>query len=271
MGDYFISSERLWNRAGSADAPAVLDVRRRAVFDADDAAIPGSLWCDPAAAVALARAWPATRPVVVSCAHGHQLSQGVAASLRADGRPAAVHDGGFAAWREAGLPVLRPSGLPQCAPGAASLWITRRRPKVDRVACPWLIRRFVDPRAAFLFVEPDQVLALADETGGIAFDIDGAPYSHDGARCSFDVLLACSGIADPALADLATIVRGADTARLDLAPQSAGLLAMALGLSALAGDDDRRALEAGMTLYDALYAWRRHAPGERHSWPAAAA
>jgi hypothetical protein len=144
-------------------------------------------------------------------------------------------------------------------------WVTRERPKVDRVACPWLIARFIDDAPEFLFVPPADVARVAAETGAVPFDVEGVELSHDGPLCSFDAFLARYGLRDPALDELATIVRGADTARLDLAPQCAGLLAISLGLSH-AFRDDREQLRHGFVLYDALYAWCRHARGETHAW-----
>ncbi|MGH7569227.1 MAG: chromate resistance protein ChrB domain-containing protein [Gemmatimonadales bacterium] len=144
-------------------------------------------------------------------------------------------------------------------------WITRERPKIDRVACPWLIIRFVDPEAVFHFVPPAQVRDQAQALGATPFDVDGVELSHDGPRCSFDAFLAKYQLGDPALAELAVIVRGADTARLDLAPQCAGLLAVSLGLSQLFRDD-RVMLRHGFVVYDALYAWARYAKSEAHSW-----
>ena len=144
-------------------------------------------------------------------------------------------------------------------------WITRARPKIDRIACPWLIRRFLDPAAEFLFVPPDEVVPIARATGAIPFDVEGVELSHDGPLCSFDALLATYALDDPALAELAVIVRGADTARLDLAPQAAGLLAISLGLSHNFADDHEQ-LAHGMVVYDALYAWSRHVRGETHTW-----
>mgnify|MGYP001186430199 CR=1 FL=1 len=144
-------------------------------------------------------------------------------------------------------------------------WITRARPKIDRVACPWLIRRFIDPAADFLFAAPDQVLTRAAETGAIPFDIEGVALSHDGPHCSFDAFLRDYHLTDPALAELAVIVRGADTNCLDLAPQCAGLLAISLGLSHIVADDLRQ-LEHGFVIYDALYAWCRNVRDEQHSW-----
>jgi hypothetical protein len=132
--------------------------------------------------------------------------------------------------------------------------VTRVRPKIDRIACPWLIRRFIDRDAEFYFVEPAYVLDVANELGAIAYDIDGVEMSHDGPLCTFDTLISRFGIRDPALEYLQLIVRGADTARLDLAPEAAGLLAVSLGISARSGGDDRAALACGFPVYDALYA-----------------
>jgi hypothetical protein len=144
-------------------------------------------------------------------------------------------------------------------------WITRARPKIDRVACPWLIARFIDSAPEFLFVPPDEVLGRAEETGATPFDVEGVELSHEGPLCSFDAFLAKYQLKDPALGDLATIVRGADTARLDLAPQCAGLLAISLGLSQLY-DDDHEQLQHGFVMYDALYAWLTKARSESHTW-----
>lgn len=144
-------------------------------------------------------------------------------------------------------------------------WITRERPKIDRVACPWLIARFIDPAPEFLFAPAGEVTRRAAETGAVPFDVEGVDLSHDGERCSFDAFLERYGLVDPALAELATIVRGADTARLDLAPECAGLLAVSLGLSRLFTDDHEQ-LRHGFLVYDALLAWLRQARDETHTW-----
>lgn len=144
-------------------------------------------------------------------------------------------------------------------------WITRERPKIDRVACPWLIERFIDSDAEFLFVPPDDVLRIAGEKAAIPFDVEGVELSHEGPLCSFDALLKRYSLKEPELSSLAVIVRGADTARPDLAPECAGLLAISLGLSQLYSDDHEQ-LEHGFIVYDALYAWLRHARDETHSW-----
>jgi hypothetical protein len=144
-------------------------------------------------------------------------------------------------------------------------WITRERPKIDRIACPWLILRFIDPKAEFLYVPAADVIRIAESTGATPFDVEGVELSHEGPLCSFDAILKKYGLADPALQDIATIVRGADTARLDLAPQAAGLLAISLGLSHNFKDDHEQ-LKHGLVLYDALYAWARHVRSETHTW-----
>ena len=150
--------------------------------------------------------------------------------------------------------------------------MTRRRPKIDRVACPWLIRRFIDADARILFVDPPEVPAVARRPAAFPFDIEGVELSHEGERCTFDTMLKLFGLeSEPSLARLALIVRGADTARPDLAPEAAGLHAVSLGLSALAGDDDHGLLRHGFIVYDALFAWLRFAADERHNWPAKAA
>ena len=144
-------------------------------------------------------------------------------------------------------------------------WITRERPKIDRVACPWLVARFIDKEAEFLFVPPGDVRKVAEQTGAIPYDVEGVELSHEGPLCSFDAFLAKYRLQDPSLLALAKIVRGADTARLDIAPQCAGLLAVSLGLSRLYTDDQEQ-LRYGFVIYDALYAWLREAPDETHTW-----
>lgn len=144
-------------------------------------------------------------------------------------------------------------------------WITRERPKIDRIACPWLITRFIDKQPEFLYVPTCDVLQVAQETGATPFDIPGAELSHQGESCSFNTFLKKYELTDPALHDLAIIVRGADTDRHDLAPQCAGLLSISLGLSHNFSDDHEM-LKHGLVMYDALYAWCCHARGEKHSW-----
>jgi len=145
-------------------------------------------------------------------------------------------------------------------------WVTRERPKIDRIACPWLIARFIDAAPEFLYVPAGDVLKVADATGAVPYDIPGVEMSHSGELCSFDAFLKKHALDDPALRQLAAIVRGADTSRLDLTPQSAGLYAMSLGLSHCFADDHEM-LRHGMVMYDALYAWCKSCQKETHNWP----
>ena len=159
--------------------------------------------------------------------------------------------------------VISSNSISQLLQHSNSRWVTRERPKIDRIACPWLIRRFIDPRAEFLYVPSAQVLAVAKAEQAIPYDVPDVQFSHRGELCSFDAFLADFAIDDPALAELALVVRGADTGTPPLTPQSPGLLAISLGLS-LNYADDHAMLEHGMVVYDALYAWIRSAPAEIH-------
>ena len=267
-----ITCEKLVKLIGTPKAPLLLDVRRDALRAADPRAIPGAV-AVPEQALSLPElpdlvARSVGRPVVVFCAEGHRLSQGVAAFLRAAGVQAEYLEGGQAAWTAAHLPLIDMTKLGTRDVQGRSLWVTRSRPKIDRIACPWLIRRFIDPAAQFLFVAPAEVAGVADRWGAVAFDIEGVFWSHRDELCTFDVLLAEFGLKTPALERLARIIRGADTARLDLAPEAAGLLAASLGLSRMFSDDLAQ-LEAGISLYDAFYRWARDATEEQHNWPAA--
>jgi rhodanese-related sulfurtransferase len=269
---FFISPTDLWSLVGTERALRIVDVRRREVYDSAPGLLPGAVWRDPAQAAQWMAECDRAQPIVFTCKAGHELSQTSAAQLRAQGHEARVLQGGYAGWSEAGLPLVSKAALDRIAPTRPSLWVTRRRPKIDRVACPWLILRFLDPDARILYVDPPEVPAVARESGAIAFDIEGVELSHDGPRCTFDTMLRLFGLeSEPSLARLALIVRGADTARPDLAPEAAGLHAVSLGLSALAGDDDHGMLRRGVLLYDALFAWLRFAAAERHNWPAKAA
>ena len=271
LASFTISPDDLWSLIGTAQAPQLIDVRRREVHDAAPGLIPTALW-RPAADIAWSSALDAARPVVLACRAGHEMSQMAAADLRTRGFDARILAGGYDAWTSAGRPLVAKAALTRFMPKQPSLWVTRRRPKIDRVACPWLIHRFIDADARFLFVDPPQVPAVARESGGVPFDIEGVELSHEGERCSFDTMLKLFGLeSEPSLARLALIVRGADTARPDIAPEAAGLHAVSLGLSALAGDDDHGMLRHGFIVYDALFAWLRFAVAERHNWPAKAA
>jgi rhodanese-related sulfurtransferase len=269
---FFIEPSELWALIGTGRAPQIFDTRRREVYDTAPGILPGAAWRN----IAEIERWSAeldrNRPIVFACRLAHQMSQIPAAHLRGEGFDARVLAGGYAAWSDAKLPLVAKPALDRFAPRQPSLWVTRRRPKIDRVACPWLIRRFIDPQARILYVDPDQVLEAAKENGAIPFDIEGVEISHEGERCSFDTMLKLFGLeGEPSLARLALIVRGADTARPDLAPEAAGLHAISLGLSALAGDDDHGMIAEAFKIYDGLFAYIRFAAQERHNWPAKAA
>jgi rhodanese-related sulfurtransferase len=257
-----ISTDKLARLVGTPGCPLVIDVREADAMAADPRLIPTSAWRDYAGAHEWAAEY-AGKQVVVSCQKGKKLAEGTAAFLRHAGASAEVLDGGFEAWRTAGLPLIPTEKLPR--PSGAGTWVTRSRPKVDRIACPWLIRRFVDPNAVFLFVAPAEVMAVAERFGATPFDVKDVFWSHRGDLCTFDVMIEEFGLRTEPLLRLAAIVRGADTARPDLAPEARGLLAVSLGLSRL-HTDDLRQLEAGMTVYDALYRWCRDAVDETHDW-----
>lgn len=235
----------------SPQPPLVIDVRKGPAYLAAPDMIHGALRRDPEKVDSWRQTLPSAADVVVYCIHGHELSQGVARAL--GGR---YLEGGIEHWD--GERVAKPAG-------AATRWVTRERPKVDRIACPWLIRRFIDAGAEFLYVPKDDVPRVAKQRAAIPYDVPDVEFSHVGGRCSFDAFVFRYRLADPALQELARIVRGADTNRPDLAPQSAGLVSLSLGLSAL-HRDDHELLERGMAMYDALYAWCRSDKNEVHTW-----
>jgi rhodanese-related sulfurtransferase len=266
MDTVSIDPKSLYSLTGSAQAPLVLDVRRAPRFDADDSMIPGALRPTDDLVGFVAASCPPGRSLVAYCVAGHEVSQDAAAALRTAGRNAAFLEGGIEAWRAARLPTMRRH--PEWHVPGRSRWITRARPKIDRIACPWLIQRFIDPLARFDYVPAKDVFDEAKSRDAVPYDLPGAVLTHRGERCSFDAILEDFALADPALDRLAAIVRGADTDRLDLAPESAGLLAASLGLSQRHADDHEMLAHA-LPLYDGLYAWcRREIQGvnERHSW-----
>jgi len=263
-----ITVSQLTRLIGLPDAPVLLDVRTNEDFAADPRSLPGAMRRDWRNASAWAVEYEG-RTIAVVCHRGLKLSQGVASWLRHAGAQAESLEGGFEAWAAAGGALVRPDHVPPRDAQGRTVWVTRARPKVDRIACPWLIRRFVDPGAVFLFVAPSEVEAVADRFGATPFDIEGVFWSHRGPHCTFDVMLDEFGLHSPALDRLALIVRGADTAQPGLAPESAGLLAASLGLSRMFKDDLAQ-LGAGLALYDAFYRWARDAVDETHNWPMAA-
>ena len=260
-----INSEKLSRLIGTPTAPVIIDVRNGEDFAADPRIIPASLRRSHGDVADWAPGF-AGKEVVAVCHHGAKLSHGAAAWLRHLGADAVSLEDGFEGWKAAGLPLVPVALIPPRDGQGRTLWVTRARPKIDRIACPWLIRRFIDPSAVFLFVAPPEVAAVAERFSATAFDIEETFWSHRGETCTFDTMIAEWGLASPPLQRLATIVRGADTARLDLAPEAAGLLAASLGLSRMFTDDLKQ-LEAGMLLYDAFYRWCRDATAETHNWP----
>lgn len=259
-----ISATELARTLGSARHPLVIDVRREAAFAASPHLICGSLYRAPETVATWSPELPAERRIVVTCMHGHEVGQTAAAALRDAGFDARYLAGGVEGWIEAGYPHLRKTAIYDGT--RVTAWITRARPKIDRIACPWLIRRFVDPLAQFHYVPSDRLLAEASARNAIPFDIPGVTFSHRGETCTFDSMIVDFGLQDQALHKLSQMVRGADTSRLDLTAQSAGLYAISLGLGDLI-EDDLALLEAGMPIYDALYRWQRDLTRENHNRP----
>jgi rhodanese-related sulfurtransferase len=260
-----ISPDKLIRLIGVPNAPMLIDIRPDEDFAADPRMIPGAVRRShhdlPNWAPGLAG-----KSVIVICRQGQHLSDGTAAWLRHGDVAAEILEGGQAAWNEARLPTVRADVIPLRDGQGRTIWVTRSRPKIDRIACAWLIRRFVDLSAVFLFVAPSAVAKVAERFNATPFDVEHVFWSHRGELCTFDVMVQEFGLSTPALDRLATMVRAADTARLDLSPEAPGLLAASLGLSRMY-DDDLEQLSAGLLLYDAFYRWCRDATRETHNWP----
>lgn len=262
-----IAVDKLLRLVGTGKCPAILDIRSDADFAKEPRLLPSSIR-KQADKVAQWGPQFSGRNVIVACRSGGDSGPGVAAWLRHEGAEADVLEGGTHGWSAAGHPMVPEAKLPKRDGQGRTIWVTRARPKVDRIACPWLIRRFVDPGAVFLYVAPSEVQAVAEKFAGAAFDIEsaGAFWSHRDDRCTFDTMVEELGLSSfPALLHLALIVRGADTGHPEFAPESAGLVASSLGLSRMFADDLEQ-LEAGMLLYDSLYRWCRDATDETHNW-----
>lgn len=256
-----IAPDKLARLIALSGSPRIIDLR-----DARSETIPGATF--PAPREPARWDMPAGSPVVIVDDVGDGPAAAAAAILRSDGVAAEVLEGGFAAWLAGGWPTVSLAHLPPRHDDGRTWWVTRARPKIDRIACPWLIRRFVDPDARFLFVAPGEVLTVAAQQQAEPFDIadERVFWSHRGEQCTFDVMVQAFGLENhEALIRLAAIVRGADTGRLDIVPEAAGLLAISLGLSRIHSDDHAQ-LEAGMAIYDALYRWCRDAQDEKHDW-----
>ena len=262
-----ITPDKLARLIGTPGCPTIIDLRSDGERAADPRSLPGARRRGFAGLADWAADF-AGRSVVVACRDAGATSHGAAAWLRQAGAEAEVLEGGFLGWAAAGLPLVEENAVPPRDAAGRTLWVTRARPKVDRIACPWLIRRFVDPDALFLFVAASEVAGVAERMGATAFDVEGegVRWSHRGELCTFDAMVGDFGLNGFAgLARLAPIVRGADTGHPELVPEAAGLLAVSLGLSRMYADDLAQ-LEAGIAVYDALYRWCRDATDETHNW-----
>ena len=264
-----ITVAQLSRLIGTPSAPKIIDVCIDEDFSVDPRLIP-TAYRHPHTDISSIAAQLKNKRVVIVCHRGLKISEGAAAILRVNGVKAEKLAGGIVAWREAGELLIPAAKIPLSHGTGGSLWVTRLRPKIDRIACPWLIRRFVDPKAQFLYVAASQVMAVAEKFEAAPFDIEDTFWSHRGERCTFDTMLEEFSLESQALMHLATIIRGADTNRHDLAPESAGLMAASLGLSRMYRDDLEQ-LDAGMLLYDSFYRWARDATEEGHDWPASLA
>jgi len=260
-----ISTEKLSRLIGTANAPTLIDVRIDEDFAADPRLIPGAFRRRHGEVSDWASHFTG-QSVVVVCQKGQKLSEGAAAWLRHTQVAAEVLEGGHVGWKQADLPTIPAGKIPKRDGRGRTVWVTRSRPKIDRIACPWLIRRFIDPSAVFLFVAAAEVQAVSERFDATPFDVENVFWSHRGELCTFDVMVEEFGLATPPLQRLATMVRAADTGRLDLSPEGPGLLAASLGLSRMY-DDDLEQLSAGMLLYDAFFRWCRDATKETHNWP----
>jgi rhodanese-related sulfurtransferase len=259
-----ITPSQLSRLIGTPACPKIIDVSIDADFFEDPFLIPTAIR-HPFDQINSIAVDDPNQSIVIICQKGLKLSQGAAAILRTLGLKSQNLQGGNYAWRDAGLMRVPNNSIPWQA-SRDTLWVTRHRPKIDRIACPWLIRRFVDPNAKFLFVSPSQVLPVAEKFGATPFDVEEAEWSHNGDKCTFDTMLEKFTLKSAALEKLAETVRGADTNRHTLAPECAGLLAVSVGLSRMYKDDLQQ-MEAGFLLYDALYRWARDGQNETHDSP----
>ncbi len=260
-----ITVSQLNRLIGTPDCPVIVDICIEPDFEADPYLIPGSIR-HPHTDIPGLIARLARRPAIIVCQRGIKLSQGLAAWLRSEGQTAEYLEGGMYGWRDHAKTLRIPAAAIPDPVGGTTLWVTRHRPKIDRIACPWLIRRFVDPHARFLFVSPAEVEGVANRYGATPFDVEGVTFSHRGEKCSFDTMLDLFELHSDALDRLAQVIRGADTNRHDLAPEAAGLLALSVGLSRQFSNDYCQ-LDAGLALYDALYRCARDGYEEGHDWP----
>ena len=260
-----ITIQQLLRLIGTPNCPQIVDISIDPDFADDPHQIPGAfrhLHGDLPGLVTRLNG----QPSIITCQKGIKLSQGMAAQLRSAGLRSEYLSGGNYGWRNrTQAPRILSAILPPMDQGH-SIWVTRYQPKIDRIACPWLIRRFFDKDARFLFVSPAEVIGVSERYNAIPFNIEDTFWCHPGDTCTFDTMLDEFGLRPHALDRLSTVVRAADTDNHDLAPEAAGLLALSVGLSRQYRDD-LEPLKAGMHLYDALYRWARDGTEERHAWP----
>ena len=253
-----ITPKQLVRLIGLPDTPVIVDICTDDDFADDPHLIPGSLRHSHRDIDGLIARLDGRR-CIIACQKGLKLSQGLTSRLRGKGVDAQYLSGGMFGWRATeGAQRVPFAALPD-----TNLWVTRHRPKIDRIACPWLIRRFVDPTAEFMFVAPDQVTNVAEKFQATPFDVPDVAFSHHGTQCTFDAMLDHFNLRSNALDRLSDVVRAADTGT-DASPQAAGLLAVSIGLSR-AHKDDHAQLAAAMPLYDALYLWARDGQSETHA------
>lgn len=260
-----ITPTQLSRLIGTPRAPVLIDIRTDADFSDDPRLIPGSIRCPHTELDAMSRLI-GDDPCVIICHKGKKLSQGVASWLRGMGKNAEHLEGGFEGWHEQREAPLVPQSILPARIDGSTLWVARQRPKIDRIACPWLIRRFVDRNARFLFVASEEVQGVVDHFGATPFDVPNTFWTHQDSGCTFDTMIRAFDLRTEALERMARIIRAADTDQNDLAPEAAGLLAFSVGLSRQYRDDHAQ-LEAGLHLYDALFRWARDGFDEKHDWP----
>jgi rhodanese-related sulfurtransferase len=263
-----ISPLTLASAVGSRAAPLLIDVRKAEAFTESEYFLPGSIRWDYNAGAPMPAELAGAKRAVAYCVKGAEVGINGAALLAKANLDSAYLEGGLRDWQAAGLVAVKKRPDLGVDGERVSRWVTRARPKIDRIACPWLIRRFIDPRAEFFYVPTNDVFAFAKANHAVAYDIPGAPLEHDGARCSFDSFIVAFELKSASLNRVADIVRAADTDTLDRSPQAAGLLAISLGFSRMI-EDDQAMLDAMMPVYDALYEWTisvENKSVERHNW-----
>lgn len=259
-----VSTDAAYARLALPGAPVAVDVREETDYESNPVVIPGARRGNPLHVAQWSRALSRSDAILLYCKRGAEVSAAAAQTLSSLGYAVSVLEGGIEGWIRHGLATVRVR--PDLNVPGASRWVTRERPKIDRLACPWLIRRFIDPDALFFYAPAHQVRSEASALQAQPYDIADVVFSHRGPNCSFDAFLQEFALHDPVLGELAAIVRAADTGELANSPQAPGLLAISLGLSATI-TDDVLLLEQAMPIYDALYAWCKTARQETHSWP----